>query len=111
MSDKVYYRSLPGAYAAREASLSQSTGEKKEVFINGFLQGVQWAKPDPDVQQCPSCGSLLMHMSGADNLRMGTELMDSGLQYDRALKCEFACRSCGGVFNAKLKLSAPSWQA
>lgn len=105
MSEKVYYRSLPGAFAAREASLSISANEK-EAFVNGFLQGVQWASPDPDVQQCRSCGSVMVHMCGVDNLRMGTDLMDAGVQYDSRVGCEFVCRSCGHTYNAHLKISA-----
>jgi len=105
MLEKIYYRSLPGSYAAREGSASQSTEEKKEALVNGFLQGVQWAKPDPDVQQCPSCGSVLVHMCGADNLKMGMDIMESGYQYESLLKSEFACRSCGNVFTAHLRIS------
>jgi hypothetical protein len=103
--EKVYYQSLPGAFAAREASMNRKTGAERDAFVDGYLQGVQYAKPDPDVHQCPSCGSVMVHMCGADNIRMGKDIMNSGKQYEPYLKCEFACRSCGEIFNAHLKLS------
>ena len=103
--EKVYYRHLPGAYAAREASLNQGSEEKRLGFLAGFLQGVQYAHPDPNVQQCPCCGSLFVHMSKHEPLRLNQQLMDNGKQYQDILPCEFTCRTCDESFKAHLKIS------
>jgi len=103
--EKVYYRGLPGAYAAHEASLSQGTDHERVSFLSGFLQGVQYAKPDPNVQKCPCCGSLFVYMSRHEPLRLNEQLVNEGKQYHEILACEFTCRTCNDSFNGLLKIS------
>jgi hypothetical protein len=103
--EKMYYRGLPGAYAAREASLSQGTEHEKKSFLSGFLQGVQYAHPDPNVQKCPCCGSLFVHMSKHEPLMLNQQLLNDGKQYQDILICEFTCRTCDESYTGHLKIS------
>jgi len=103
--ENVFYRTLPGAFAAREASMHQETDEEKKSFVKGFLQGVQYANPDPNVLKCPYCESPFVHMYGHNPIKLNDKLNKAGKQYDDQLEGSFHCRSCENPFPVTLKIS------
>jgi hypothetical protein len=111
MIENVYYRKLPWAHAAREAMIKRKTnahdiGDLETAFLAGFLQGAQHVTQDKDVQSCPNCGSLFVHMSQHASLRLNDDVKKIGDQYEKFLDCEFTCRSCNENWAVQLKVSA-----
>lgn len=113
MFENIYYKKLPSAYAAREALMLRKNNshadygdEESTAFLAGFLQGAQHAKPDPNVQSCPNCGSLFVHMSKHNGLLLNDAVKAIGDQYEKVLDCEFTCRSCNENWAVQLKVSA-----
>jgi len=111
MTENIFYRKLPWAHAAREAMINRKTNtyntdDTETAFIAGFLQGAQHVTQDKDVQSCPHCGSLFVHMSKHGSLRLNDEVRAIGDQYEKFLDCEFTCRSCNENWAVQLKVSA-----